>query len=81
MPQGGGEDDEEETDGEDLDVTVSFSSKTKGEFWCAHEGEGDDGLEACCHDEGGVRSRLQDSGLSGVQQGPGLFPTPKVKSC
>lgn len=51
MPEGGGEDDEEEADGEDLDNQVSFYSCTRNEVWSAHEGESDDSLEACCHNE------------------------------
>ena len=80
MPQSGGEDDEKEADGEDLGVRFSFARCIWRGFRSAHEGESNDGLETCCHDEGAYAQRLQGSGLSGVQRRTGLS-TPKGDSC
>ncbi len=49
MPEGAGEDDEEEADGEDLGISISTGTGnliTKGGNY---EGESDNGLQACSH--------------------------------
>ncbi len=51
MEEGGGKDDEEEADCEDLWACGVVSVGGLGGGWSgAYEGEGDDSLEACCHD-------------------------------
>ena len=44
----------------------AFCSSGGSETGSAHEGESDDGLEACCHDEAACGGWLQRFGLGGV---------------